>query len=108
MEQKKVAGSGMDKAYVRPSVKGSSLAYDERVRKMLAHTQDLEDTNMSGVLTVIELTVPILRRFINFLICLLPKTTYSVTFPQLVMLCLCLHLGFSKRWIPAPEKNLDE
>ena len=67
---------------------------------------------MSGVLTVIELTVPILRRFTNFLICLLAKTTYSVTFPQLVMLCLCLclclHLGFSKRWIPAPEKNLDE
>ena len=63
---------------------------------------------MSGVLTVIELTVPISRRFTNFLICLLPKTTYSVTFPQLVMLCLCLHLGFSKCWIPAPEKNLDE
>ena len=42
--KKKVAGSGMDKAYVRPSVKGSSLACDERVRKILAHTQDLEDT----------------------------------------------------------------
>ena len=44
MELKNVAGSGMDKAYVRPSVKGSSLACDERVRKILAHTQDLEDT----------------------------------------------------------------
>ena len=52
MEQKKVAGSGMDKAYVRHSVKGSSLACEERVRKILAHTQDLETRHdMSGVLT---------------------------------------------------------
>ena len=40
MEQKKVTGREMDKAYV----KGASLACDERVRKILAHTQDLEDT----------------------------------------------------------------
>ena len=63
---------------------------------------------MRGVLTVIELAVPISRRLTNFLLCLSPRTTYSITFPQLVMLCFCLHLGFSKHLKPAPEKDLDE
>ena len=64
---------------------------------------------MSGVLTVIELTVPISRRFTNFLSLSFAKDYLQCNFSSIGnVVFVFTSVFFSKCWIPAPEKNLDE